>query len=1307
MNNTYSQSCKIPFAIKFSERTVNSIDISWSDTNINPEGWEIELIKKGELRIGLPSTPVITQKHYTFTNLIPSTAYEIYIRAVCTSTSFSSWNVAIPFTTVLEIPTACQVNVLLKDNATETLLLDVKEQGILGVDIFLESIDLIIAHDWPADLKIILESPQGQQLILSNHNGTVFDDFGDIDDLTCDKVSSIAPGACFNLKDRKPPFIGSFKPDGDIELWKPDTLSRGIWKLIVTDRAINDIGTLKYLNIKFNNEKCLVPQDLYVRESNFNTMTLGWNALASCNTVKITLKTDGIPAHIIFAECSEESYTFENLLPNTEFEATITGICSDFSQSPESCSLKASTTCESVSFSDNFDNQPVCAEGCSSTCEILNSIWFNPIDDSNQDWIVWKDGTDTENTGPSGDVNGTGNYLYIENNPLICPTERFVILQSKCINVLSNSSSCDMSFYYHMFGADITYLHLELSTDNGENWQRLWIAEGNQGDVWKRVTLSLEEFAGKTAIFRFVSQTSNGALSDIALDQIEFYKSSPVEQLTTYYPDKDNDGYGTNEGKTEICSSDLPIGYSRISGDCDDNNGNIHPGVDEIPCNALDENCNGDEDDQSEFNPLLYSYIKQNASCNGSKDGLVSLSISGGTPPYTILWNNNKTGQQIDSLPPGVYFANITDAGGCIIKTDFFEIGSSTILHIISPSSSQPSCNGINNGSINIEHSSENPPYLYQWSNGSNTKNLTDIGEGIYSVTVTDNRKCTAEFNNINLTAKPSVTSDIKNIRHPLCPSQNTGMIELITFNGLPPYTYSWNTGDTTAFITSLSAGNYTSTITDSNGCIYIKQTSILSPSPLVGNILNTESVRCYGENNGSIKTNISGGRPPYSYLWNNFSLTDDIFNLTAGTYTLTVTDANGCKLTLPPIQINQPAIFEIMTDSIIPASCIFGKNGGVSIHTSGGNGDYNYAWNHTNISLPYFSDLMSGNYSVTAYDKLGCKASIPNIFIPYINVPVEITVDVLQENTCFNEMKGKVSSQLANGLPPFDYNWSHGIQYFKSNTTDTISSLPAGNYTLTITDSSGCVGVSNTVTLAERETFNYSVAEIINNNCNTDSTGKIKVFVSGGVSPIGILWNGGLYSGKEINHLPNGVYTGVIQEANGCRIDITPIIISSVSDIILTATIKNDSDQTSSGEICLTPSGGQAPYQINWNIPGDHSNCLDNLAQGIYQTTVTDQLNCTSNQTFIIQNISFIIEQSNENIRIFPNPAENLINIISDDNIQKIKLSDTKGSLIETIKILNKSTTESIDISQLPRGLYFLEVELFTISKRFKLIKL
>jgi len=1301
------QSCKIPFSIKFSERTVNSIKISWSDTNTDPIGWEIELIKKGEVRTSLPTTALIPSKEFTFHDLTPSTAYEVYIRSACSPTSYSPWNVAIPFVTVLSIPTSCQINIPLKDNGTETFLLDVEENGILGKDVFIDGIDLIISHDWPADLKIVLESPQGQQVTLSNHNGTVKDDFGDIYDTTCTGVTTFAPGACLSLKNSSPPFIGAFKPDGDMETWKLDTLSKGFWKLIFFDRAIKDVGVLKYFNLRFNQEKCLLPEDLTILKSDVNTITVGWSSVISCNTVKITIQSDGSDQRIVFAECSDQSYTFQNLFPNTEYSVFITGICSDFSQSPESCVIVGATTCEPVSISENFDDLPPCQEGCGSTCTMNSQFWFNPTNDDGQDWLVWQGKTDTENTGPSGDINFTGNYIYIENNPLICPSESKIVLQSKCIHVLSNSSQCDMSFYYHMYGEDITYLSLEISTDNEQTWDHLYNVTGNQGDEWKRVTLSLSAYNNKIATFRFISQTSNGPLADIALDQIEFYRSTPVTELNTFYPDADRDGYGIESGKILICNSVPPEGFSILDGDCNDSNPNINPASLEIQCNSIDENCNGNQDDLPAFNPIIYTVNKKDASCNGSKDGSISLEVSGGTPPYNIIWNNEDQGIKISNLGQGVYFATISDAGGCQVKTDFFEIFSSTFLNIVSSSIIQPSCKGKSDGFINIEHSTENPPYSYNWSNGNTQKNLIDIPDGIYTITVTDNRNCSAVLENIQLNARRTLVSDVKDIRHPLCSGSESGLIEIIVFDGIPPYSYQWNTGGTTKLITNLSSGNYTCTITDSSGCQDVLEVSIFTPSPLVGKVLSTESVRCFGENNGSIKTNVVGGRVPYTYLWNNFDFTDDIFNLKAGAYTLTITDANGCRSILPSVIIKQPPLFEISIDSLSPTSCILGKNGYILLTTSGGNGGYNYAWNHTAESFPQFANMVSGNYSVTAYDKLGCKAGIPNIFIPYININVEIALDVLKENKCYLDKNGQIEAEIENGVQPYDYNWSQGLQYFSNKSIDTISLLPAGIYQLTVTDKDGCTGVSNFISFVERPVFSYNTKHVSNNTCNGDSSGQIRIFISGGNVPIDVSWNDGLYKDLEISGLPNGVYSGIISDSDDCLLNISPINISSTSDIKISAVIKNDVDQTSSGEICVTLSGGQAPYQILWNIENKNSTCLSNLTPGEYQVTVTDQLNCTVVQSFIVQNISNTTEVNTQKIKLYPNPSSNYINILSEYPIQSLKVFDYKGLLMFKLNAIKESELMEIDIVELPRGLYYIEAEHFPLISRIKMIKI
>ncbi|MGB4959258.1 MAG: fibronectin type III domain-containing protein, partial [Saprospiraceae bacterium] len=988
-----AQTCRVPFALSFSDRTTTAIKVRWSDININPMGWEFELVEKGRPRKEIPTTPLIVETEYVFTNLKPSTAYELYIRTACSMTSSSSWNVAIPFTTVLAIPTECGVNIPLKDNGTETLLLDIPEKGILGKDVFLLAVDLIAEHDWPADLKIILETPQGQQLVLSNHNGTVTDDFGDINDTTCNKVTTFSPDACQELRNSKPPYIGIFKPDGDIEALALDTLSKGYWKLIFFDRALKDAGILHYFNVRFSQKKCLIPQNFLITSSNLTSISVSWKGTDICNTVKISVKKDGQLQDPVFVECTDNKYTFHQLSPNTNYEFSILSICEFSSQSNESCFIKGSTTCESVSFAESFDTYSICNAGCAVECAMQSPNWFNVKDDGPQDWILWRGKTDTDNTGPAGDVKGDLQYVYIENNPELCGNANTVILQSSCLDVKSNPSECDMSFYYHMYGVDIMSLKLLISLDDGNIWEEIFMVNGDQGDQWNRATLSLKKFDKNRAIFRFVGASSHGILGDIALDQITFYKSTVSSGLSSYYPDEDGDGYGSEAGKIQICASTPPMGYSAKAGDCDDLKATIHPDATEIPCNAIDENCNGNTDDSPDFNPIKIIPVLTNPSCNGSADGRINITLSGGTLPYSIKWNNGKMGPSIDSLSAGVYFAEVRDNGGCILKSEFFQINAVTSLTVIPTEIIAATCQGKSDGRINIAHNKDNPPYKYKWSNGTTNEILLSIPEGKYGVTVTDKSGCFAVLEEISVASKSAIVTNIKGIKQPLCAGQNTGSIELITVNGQTPYTYSWNTGRTTAKIDSLSPAKYLCTITDQNGCVNTFETDIIRPDSIKIDVLSAENVRCFGESNGSIKTKISGGKAPYTFLWNNFDFSDDVFNLKAGNYQLTVTDANGCRLNSPMINIKEPLVFELVTDSLMAASCIFGQNGSIKLSTKGGNDGNNFAWKHTDLSTPKLDNLGVGTYSVTAYDKLGCKSTIANISIPYINIPVDISI--------------------------------------------------------------------------------------------------------------------------------------------------------------------------------------------------------------------------------------------------------------------------------------------------------------------------
>ncbi len=1289
-----AQSCNQPFFNSFTDRSTSSINIRWADTNTSPLGWEIEVVKRGNPRTMLPTTSLITTKQYTLDNLTAATTYEVYVRTICTVDKSSVWTGPALFTTVFTNPTQCQTNLPLKDNGTETFSIDVTETGILGQNIFIESVDMILEHDWPADLKISLESPSGDVVTLSNHNGTITDDFGDVMDTSCLRFTSFNANACMNLKENVPPYIGSFIPDGNLNNLGRNKSAKGIWKIIFFDRALKDVGNLKYLNINFNRENCVVPENFVLRNIGNNSVVVDWDNFGACTTVKLTLYSNGNKINEIFLNCKEQNIslkTIKGLLPNTDYEISISATCGN-AKSIEGCKLFFTTTCEAATMKESFDTFSKCTEGCAVACNFNAPVWFNAKEESSQDWIIWDGKTDTENTGPTTDISGLGKYIYIENNPILCGSKNKVTLMSQCIDIKSNPSGCDMSFYYHMYGIDIESLALEISLDNRLTWQPLAILSGDQGDRWKRITLSLAAYDGLTGIFRFVGISGDGPIGDIAIDQIEFYKSALATGLTTFYVDADGDGYGVENEIIKTCSNIPPLGYAELSGDCDDKNPNINPGATEIQCNGVDENCNGYTDDAPEFNPISYSATIQNATCNGSHDGSITLDIQGGTSPYIVSWpSQNQGGSMITNIKEGIYYAEITDVGGCIQKTVFFQVNSNSSINVVTTEIIHTSCLGKSDGSIKIEHSTNNEPYAYIWSNGKTTKHISELTSGEYSLTVTDASTCTAVLSKILVNNTPSLISQVQSKKNPSCFGFKNGFISIITINGTEPYHYNWSTGDTTSIISNLGAENYSITVTDQNGCQSNITTLLTAPDSVKVVPVSIEDVRCYGEANGFIKTNTTGGTPPYTYLWTGVRTTDDIFNLPSGKYTITVTDALGCRSTPISMDVKQPDLFQINIDSIKASSCRLGKNGYISLSATGGTKDYSYAWSHTGLSSNTFSDLISGNYSVTAYDLFGCKSSIPTLFIPFNNVNILSELELINENKCFNERSGAILATIINGKAPYDYNWSHGVQYIKEGNVDTVSQLPSGIYSLTITDAEGCVGTSELVSIKEIIQLSYQISNVVQNICNTDSIGMIDIDVKGGAVPYTINWNQG--TGESIKNLTNGLYIATITDINNCQKVTETIQISSFSDISISGQIMHDINNTSIGQICLDIYGAVGTYHIKWINRADKTVCIKNLSAGIYDVEITDDEGCIAKQSFEIENTSSTKESSVNKFNVFPNPTHNSLTISGETEIISTELlsSDGKTSSIKPEQL--SSTEQNIDLSQLPIGMYYLKI--------------
>ncbi len=1301
-----AQNCNVPFGIIFSNSTPTSIDVRWTDSNTSPLGWEIELTPRGSIRTGIPTHTLIQERSIRLLDLMPSTAYDLSIRTVCGNGSASPWNVAIPFTTRLENPTQCGTHIPLKDNGTEILNLDIKENGILGKDIFIKNIELIIDHTWPADLNIALETPQRQRIILANHTGTGVHHFGDPSDSLCLRTTQFSQEACTILRTQSPPFLGTFRPETDLNSLRLDTLSKGNWRLIVFDRALKDVGYLKYFKIEFTKKLCQVPKNFTIKNIDVNSVQIAWEGDISCESAKLIIYKDNIGQDTLFVHCSTQSHIFMNLLPNTHYSFSINGLClMPIDESLTSCVIGAETSCEPVSVAEDFDNAPLCKKECASPCDNISTLWYNVQDDGPQDWLTAKGPSDSPFTGPGGDINDSGKYIFISSNPSICGEQNEVILQSVCMDVKSNPSGCDMSYYYHMLGFDIQSLSLQISLDNGTSWSTIAHHQGQQGNKWNRHTISLKDFEGQSALFRFIAVSGQGVLGQIALDQIEFYKTTPANGLYTFFRDKDGDGFGTDSDIIRLCQNSPPFGFSSFYGDCDDFNDKIFPNADEILCNGIDENCNGMADDQPVENPIQVTTQIIQPYCNGSSNGALYLDINGGEAPYVVKWNNGQLSVDLDSITEGIYYAEVLDAKGCVFKTPFYNVQAQNFLSAAITEMTSPTCQGFMDGALTVSHSIDNPPHQYLWSNGKTTKSIDNLRAGLYSVTIQDSTGCFTSIENISLEANIRITSSATRIRTPFCHEQNNGLIEISANGGQPPYNFIWNTGETSASISSLSAGTYTCTITDLEGCQNVFSTNLSQPEPLKTILVDAIQPRCHGEKNGSISTHTTGGTAPYTFLWNRHPVfADDIFGLEAGAYVLTVTDRNGCRSVLDTVNLEEPEIITISIDSITPTFCQSGATGGISVSVIGGNGGFNFVWQNNISNQPSISSLESGHYSLIVFDKLGCKQNVPSIFVPFVNIPVDISLSLEKDNLCFNERNGQINSVIHSGSPPFDYNWSSGLQYFSASFLDSLSGLPSGHYVVTITDAQGCVGVSDRLFVSQGKAINYSVSELIQNQCPVDRDGEIKIQVSGGQAPYNVSWNNNELEGFHIFDLLSGVYEGMIVDSLGCVFPINPINLTPLSDIKPNPTLTPILEDNE-GTICVNPEGGQLPYTLKWSNGDTNSFCINVSQPGTYTVTISDNRDCQIMDSFFIDKLSSISPNEIQTIKVYPNPFVDNIIVESQNVWNTLKIYDAQGQFVQNIEW--DSNINVLDLSTFPKGVYFIHIIDDFKIKVFKVIKI
>lgn len=442
-------------------------------------------------------------------------------------------------------------------------------------------------------------------------------------------------------------------------------------------------------------------------------------------------------------------------------------------------------------------------------------------------------------------------------------------------------------------------------------------------------------------------------------------------------------------------------------------------------------------------------------------------------------------------------------------------------------------------------------------------------------------------------------------VQRPSCFGGSNGSIS-VTSNAAPVQVYTWsNSLPSNDTVTGISAGNYTVTVTGGNGCSVSTTVNVTQPAAVVlGLPVITQSTCVVG---GSITASGSGGTGTIRYNWSTGDSTATIINLAAATYTLTVTDANGCTASATYVVPAAPGAITI-SGSVTDAQCSGSATGEIAVSASGGTGTINYIWS-TGDSIQFIDSLVAGVYSVTATDQNNCSAVISYS----VGEQSSLTFNPAVVTNAGCTQLGSITVSAAGGSGTFTYTWNN------LQTGATIDSLSAGTYTVTATDGGGCSITAAYVVNDVSQTVTISDTTIVPVGCAGAGTGAITVTISGGTAPYTYTWDNS-QSGATIDSLTPGLYAVTVTDANGCSTTgVFEVPNGNPLSVSVTATdlICNG---TTSGQATANATGGTAPYSYLWsNTPAGTTQTITGLGWGFIQVTVTDANGCSGTGSDVI----------------------------------------------------------------------------------------
>lgn len=593
--------------------------------------------------------------------------------------------------------------------------------------------------------------------------------------------------------------------------------------------------------------------------------------------------------------------------------------------------------------------------------------------------------------------------------------------------------------------------------------------------------------------------------------------------------------------------------------------------------------------------------------CYGGK-GYISISPSGGTGPlYTAAWSNGENGMTDTAIVAGNYTVTITDQNNCS-SSQVLTLARGPIINATA-NITQPVCTSAN-GSIQMTPSNGRAPYTYVWASGDTTYTIRDLAVGSYNVTVTDANSCTAA-QTFSVTAYMRPLTLSTRTTPDTCGSGKGAASVAVTSNAsVAPFTYAWANSQTTSSISGLTPGPYVVSVTDANGC----ENSITAS---VGNFISTISISgsisspiCTNPNGTITLTSVTGGKAPYSYRWNTGSTASSISGMAAGTYTVTVTDANSCtgskSFTLYTYYTRISSAASSIGDT---CSAHIGQ---ASVSVTGGTGPMSYAWSNQ-ATTATVTGLGAHYYTVTVTDINGCSTTA-GTSVNDLGTAISITGTVTQP-VCPND-SGAIAITVSGGTSS-----SYGLIWNNGSTAYSQNGLAAGTYSVNVSGTNGCrASQSYTITLPSPISLQYAVSPV---KCDSAMGGTItETQMTGAVYPWSISWTGptGFTSSSiDLDHLNAGDYSYSFTDSKGCtaqgRYTINKTGQLSASYLVTNTTcpgVNNGSIQRQS----------LAPYSspvFQWTGPNSFtsdSTSIKNLAPGVYTLVISEGYGCSLTTT-------------------------------------------------------------------------------------------